>query len=97
VVNIQSKGPKILLHLKGGFLIQAEKQCGNSPQTLSLAFIVGFSGVLQLKNTNIRLTKNVYLVIFKSGHDLYLHEQKNEEQPGGFAERISKNDVTERL
>jgi len=51
---------------EGGFFSKLKSGCGDSPQTSSLDFIMGFSDVFQLKKQRIRpirLTGNAYLVI----------------------------------
>ena len=44
----------------------------------------------------VRITGNVNLVIYKVGVT-HAKVEKNEEQPGGFAVRFSKNNIIKRL
>jgi len=74
------------------FLSQSKTGCSNHPQTSRLAFLVDFSGILQLKKQHTRChghSGNAYLIVWKVGMTcIYMNE--NEEQPGGFAGRILK-------
>ena len=97
----RDKGPTSALEasVRRWFFSKPKSGCGDLPQTSSLAFIVGFSGVLQLKNTKGGLSGSQEMHIsslLKSGHDLYLREQKWR-APLGFAGRILKNNTIERL
>ena len=89
---------------KVGFFSKPKIGCGNSPQTLSLAFAVGFSGVLQLKNTKVGLSGSQEMRMSAFEKCLVWHRQtlasqgmihtyvsENEEQPGGFAGRVLKD------
>jgi len=61
-------------------------------ETLSLAALVDFSGILQLKkapNGPVRLPGNSYLVIGNMGVTC-ANVNKNEEQPKSFTGRIFK-------
>ena len=41
---------------KVGFVSTPKSGCGDSPQASSLTFILGFSGILQLKNSEVGLS-----------------------------------------
>ena len=71
---------------KAGFFLKSG--CADSTQTLSLAFLVDFSGVLQLKYTRVslsataRLLGNAYLIGVTR-----TYTNKNEEQSKDFPEK----------
>ena len=78
--------------MKVGFFSNLKMGRSNHPQTLRPAFLVDFSGILQLKNTVLgahRHPGNVYLVIWKVGMT-HTYVSKNEEQTRGFVGRILK-------
>ena len=85
-ITLQYATAPVSFSSKVSFFSKSKSGCGDLPQTSSLAFIVSFSGVLQLKDTN-GLTENAYLVVWKVGMT-HIYVNENEEQPGGFAGRI---------
>ena len=87
------------LGLKVSFYSKPKSRCGDSPQTSGFGFHSGFfwhSTTETHQSWPVRLTGNAYLIVWKVGvTSTFIN--KNEEQPRGFAERISKNCATERL
>ena len=73
------------------FSSQKFTRCADLPQTSSLAFLVEFSRVVQLENTEVSLSG-----CFLNGHDQCLHKQ-NEELPGAFLEESSKSNMIDIL
>jgi len=74
-------------------LSQSKTGCSDCPHSKP-AFLVDFSGVLHPKKQHTRLhghPGNAYLIVWKVG--MARTYAKNEEQPGGFARRILKNNT----
>ena len=76
-----------------GFFSKSKTGLSDLLQTLSLAFLVDFSDIMQLKKTKVGLSDSQEMCISLLGKWQYnvLCANKNEEQPGGFGKKDFKN------
>ena len=87
------------LWVEGGFFSKSKTKCGDLPQTSSVAFLVDFSGIVQLKNTKAGLLGLQEMRISLIGKWVWsvLMWTKMKSSPETFLEEFLKNNMIERL